>query len=634
MDSPPELALPQTANLAVSSPAPSDIERPEPARACLDRACAGLFARQEPDGSFHACDAGGPANTGMGLVALAYLGSLHLLPAQGAVDFLFSQQLPTGSFPAFDGDTKGSLAAAACCYAGLVVSGVPVTDERMQRSWQYILDTGGFEAADPITQTFLAAAGLYDPTWLPDVPLAWELLPGARLLLGDLLIAPLHLIACALPGLIRGLRRRRSVPTPRESLLGWMETQDLIDYLKKIQDPTGTWMGTLLHTAICAMTLHALGLPVVDPAIARAIARFPSWRYGSSRGWQLAPYNSETWNTALAVGSLRSAGVPSSDPRIALSTAFLLSTQGKLDQPREWQKPARGAPRSGGWSFEMDNSLCLDSDSTGQTLRALAMVRELSSVPAAIQDGLPWLLGMQNDDGGWPAFTHGLPSKPAGPYPLGLFASGAQIIDMPKSLKSLRLFIGDPSTEDLTGRVLTGLGALGLRVGTPAVDKAVSFLKSQIFDNGAWWGRWECNYLPGTAYVLTGLAAVGADLTAPWVRRAVTWLEDHQNPDGGFGETIDSYVNLTLAGTGQSNSYTTGLVLSALAVTSGRREVMARAAEYLIRTQGDDGLWTGGDYQIVLNNPLPFYKVPADAWTAPLQGLADYLALGGGVSGV
>jgi hypothetical protein len=35
-----------------------------------------------------------------------------------------------------------------------------------------------------------------------------------------------------------------------------------------------------------------------------------------------------------------------------------------------------------------------------------------------------------------------------------------------------------------------------------------------------------------------------------------------------------------------------------------------------------------------MNAPLPFYRLPADVWDAPLQALADYLILGGGVSGV
>ena len=606
-----------------------------------------LLGIQYPDGAYRACNEGGPASTALAVVAIVYLGAAERFPLAGAVRFFRSQQLENGSFAAFPGDTRGSLAAACACYAGMFAARVPVSDPAMKRAWRYIYDHGGFESADPVTQAYLAAAGLFNPTWLPDMPLAVQLLPGARRLLGRVMIAPLHLLGCALMGLVKGLKRRRKTPTPRESLIGWMETTDLIGYLKGLQDPSGSWMGTLLHTTTCAMTLHALGLPTADAAIARAVAHLADYRYvvadespGQPRtalgfggrdtedgAWQFNPFCSETWNTAQAVYTLRSAGVPASDPRVADATVFLLSTQGRRDQPREWQGPSRRSPRRGGWSFEPDNQLCLDCDSTGMVLRALGTLKERSGVREAVDEGLDWLFGMQNADGGFPAFTHGLGGKPAGSYPLGLFALGADVFDNPRGMRAFFTFLGDPSTEDLTGRVLAGVGAVGVRPrDRKAVDKAVRFLEQQISDNGAWWGRWECNFVPGSAYVLSGLAAVGVSADLPWIRRAVRWVEEQQHEDGGFGEDIESYANLGLVGHGESNAYCTGLALSALVAMRGRKEVIERAARYLMAIQQRDGLWPAGSYRIVLNNPLPFYTVPSNVWTAPLQGLADYRA--------
>ena len=139
--------------------------------------------------------------------------------------------------------------------------------------------------------------------------------------------------------------------------------------------------------------------------------------------------------------------------------------------------------------------------------------------------GREWLLGMQNPDGGWSAFVHGLPAKRPGP----LF-SGPVEVSLDGPVGALRTLLdpprelGDPSTEDLTGRVLDGLGRVGLTTSSPAVRRAIEFLRAQQFDHGGFWGRWTVNYLASTACVLQGLARVGADMSESWVRRAVGFV--------------------------------------------------------------------------------------------------------------
>ena len=603
----------------------------------ISRAQQGIFAKQSPDGAWRSADVAGPPTTGWALVALGYLGVAEQFDVAGAVRFLLFRQLPDGSFPDYPGDETGSLAATAACYAGLYAVGTDPNLPAMQRAWAVINRKGGFSATDPVTQTFVAAAGLISPMALLDVPMGWMLIPGIRLLIGQRINTAFQLILSALPGLIRGLRERRAVPVPADNLCAWMERENLIRYLKSVQDPSGNWLGTLFHTTLCAMTLYALGLPRNDPAITRALAYVPKWRYdlpalpGQERMWSFVPYNSETWDTALCVSALVHSGMAPDDVRIGRGVAYMLSTQGKLPEPREWKNPPCGAPRSGGWAFEESNTYNLDCDSTSQVLRALAYTSTLSSVPEATQEGLAWLAGMQNPDGGWPSFTYGQASKPAGPFPLGTFVPKDALLDILSMVGSAFLTFGDPATEDLTGRVLQALGKLGHRLPDPRIEKGVAFVRSQIFDNGVWWGRWECNFIPSSAYILLGLAAVGEDVSAPYIRRAVAWIEAHQNEDGGFGESIDSYGNLAYAGIGQSNPYVTGLVVSALLAVGGTATIIDNAVRFLLTTQRADGLWPGMGYTLVMNAPVPFYKIPTDVWTAPLEALADYRTRGGGV---
>ena len=619
--------------------------------AAVARAQAGVLSRQQRDGAWRTCDRAGPPTTGWALVALRYLGAIDAFDPKGAVDYMLSQQLPSGAFPDYPGDTHGCFTSTCACYAGLFAAGVDPRRPEMDRAWRAIVAGGGFDNADPITQAFLAAVGLYDPTMLPRISLLPTLLPGMRSLFTHTLNTAFQLIMVALPGLLYGLRARRHIPVPLADVLGWAERQRLIRYLKEVQDPTGNWQGTLFHTCLCAMTLHALGEPCSDAAIARAVRRIGDWRYTvaddhptspqpialvgqKNEPWQFAPYNSEAWNSAVCVSALVRSGVPADDPRIRRATVFLLTCQGRIDEPPEWQNPPPGAPRWGGWAFEQSNSYNLDCDSTAAVLRALDVVRTASSVPETIAEGLAWLDGMQNADGGWPSFTHGQAHKPAGPFPLGIFAAPTSTFEQLSLAWTAPLMFGDPATEDLTGRVLQMLGGLGRGLDDPSVARAVAFVRAQVFDNGAWWGRWECNFLPSSAYILLGLAAVGEDLKAHYVQRAARWIESHQNDDGGFGECTDSYGNLGLAGIGESTPYTTGLIVSALLAVGGDRQVIDRAVGYLLAQQRPDGLWSGGSYQLVVNTPIPFYKMPSDAWTAPLQALADYRTRGGGVKRV
>jgi len=100
------------------------------------------------------------------------------------------------------------------------------------------------------------------------------------------------------------------------------------------------------------------------------------------------------------------------------------------------------------------------------------------------------------------------------------------------------------------------------------------------------------NYIYGTWSVLRGLAAIGENLDQEYVHRAVRWLEKHQNPDGGWGETCESYDRPELAGIGPSiPSQTAWALLALLAAGRAHTEAVERGVHYLLDSQGADGTW-------------------------------------------
>jgi len=187
--------------------------------------------------------------------------------------------------------------------------------------------------------------------------------------------------------------------------------------------------------------------------------------------------------------------------------------------------------------------------------------------------------------------------------------------------------LGDPSTVDVTARALWSLGALGYTNQTPRIRDAIEFIKYHRYaGNGVWWGRWEVNYIAATSYVLSGVRAVGESPDAPYIREAVRWLLAHQNDDGGWGETVDSYGDPALAGRGPSSNTATAYATWALAaVGEARSPAVERGVAYLLAHQGADGLWDDECCQGVLI-PGWYYYNTVFATSFVLEALGAYRA--------
>jgi squalene-hopene/tetraprenyl-beta-curcumene cyclase len=185
------------------------------------------------------------------------------------------------------------------------------------------------------------------------------------------------------------------------------------------------------------------------------------------------------------------------------------------------------------------------------------------------------MLAMQNRDGGWGAFDRNNDHEFLCYIP---FADHNAMID--------------PSTPDLTGRVLESLGQLGNRLGDPAVDRAVTYVRRTQNADGSWFGRWGVNYIYGTWQAITGLAAVGVPSDDPAIVAGVNWLLAHQQASGGWGESPDSYESPHLRGQGTPTaSQTAWAAMGLMAAGLHEHPAVTRAVRYLLLMQEDDGTW-------------------------------------------
>ncbi|RMF93445.1 MAG: hypothetical protein D6741_13625, partial [Planctomycetota bacterium] len=112
-----------------------------------------------------------------------------------------------------------------------------------------------------------------------------------------------------------------------------------------------------------------------------------------------------------------------------------------------------------------------------------------------------------------------------------------------------------------------------------------------------WYGRWGVNYIYGTWQVLTGLTAVGVPHSDPAVVLGAQWLLAHQNTDGGWGESADSYDDPTLRGRGPSTaSQTAWAVLGLIAAGLADHPATVRGVRFLLDRQNADGSWSETEF--------------------------------------
>lgn len=281
---------------------------------------------------------------------------------------------------------------------------------------------------------------------------------------------------------------------------------------------------------------------------------------------------SPVWDTPWVVMALLSAGVPPNDPALLRAGEWLIAKQITTTRGDWAIKNPKAEP--GGWAFEFENGYFPDVDDTIEVLIVLHKLALQKKRPA-IERGLAWLISMQNDDGGWGAFDKNQTLTLVNRIPFS--DHGACL---------------DPSSPDITGRMLEFLASQGFTMENPVVRRALNYIRKTLEPFGGWFARWGINYIYGTWCVLTGLNAIGFDMNDARVLGAVNWLKSVQREDGGFGESPESYVQKKFVPWNESVPSQTAWGLMGLTVGGKAKEdCTARAAEFLLSRMNKNFSW-------------------------------------------
>lgn len=602
----------------------------------IARSRGALWAAQRSDGSWDERSDVGPASTANVLVALHHVGLLPRDDLRRGAAWLRSKQLRDGSFRPYPYARHGNLSTTAQCWAALSLGDAPEDRAAAAKAQAYVMSHGGLDLVvdemrtGDVAAIFLALAGLLEPERLPAPPLTWAFFDTVVDELAKRFHFGIITGALQLSMISHALRGDFEWRSPYQKRLG----RRVVELMSVFQNRDGSWNSNTVQTAIAVPALVAAGLPTDHDRVQRAAKWLLSRRVEDPRGVWFDVFSSNIWSTAFTVRALMLSGTGADDPRVVRAVEWLLDAQLDVPMPRYNQR-REGALRTGGWPFQTGNETMADCDDGGIVLSVFGLAMKDGGLPEATQRRITasvrrarqWLAGMQNPDGGWSAFVWSLP----GHHPDRTLYD--KPIDLPPDsiAKAFRALahppaeLGDPSTEDLTARVLHGLGSMGATTQDPLVANGVAFLRDRQTEHGAWWGRWVCNYLASTAYVLGALARVGEDPREAYVERAIAWTLKNQNSDGGWGEVTESYSDPSRAGRGPSTAPLTALVVQGLTeIGEGDRPAVRRAVDYLVRRQRADGTWPNDDYVATNIPPAGFYVYDGAARHMPLEALARF----------
>ena len=601
-------------------------EPSSPAGRAIASAVGWLGSQQQEEGFWAGMLESNSCMEAQWVLAMHFLGVEDDPKYNKVIRSILQEQRADGSWEVYHEAPHGDINTTVECYAALRSSGMSADAEPLRQAREWILANGGLGAVRNFTRYWLALIGEWPWEETPTLPPELILLPSwapfniyqfASWARGT--IVPLCVLSARRPvrrlpperrldelfpegrenfdfeiprkrnlvsweGLFLGLDRLLAAYVPLKLRPGRQSAIKLcVEWIIKRQESDGAWSGIQPPWIYSLMALRVEGYSRNHPVIRAGLEAFDKhWSYERDGGVYLQASESPVWDTILSALALLDCD-ETMTTSLTLDRAVDWLLRQQVRAWGDWKVYVRDV-RGGGWAFQRANKTYPDVDDTAVALVVLARARAAQSDTRRLDEAISlaekWMLAMQCENGGWGAFDRENNSHILTKLP---FADFGELLD--------------PPSVDVTAHVVEALAWLGYRKDDQRVTRALDYIRGEQEPEGSWFGRWGVNHIYGTAAVLPALKAIGEDMNQEYLRRAARWLVDHQNEDGGWGETPASYMDDSLRGVGESTASQTGWALMGLLAMDGSRydNSVRKGIRFLIETQRD-GTWDEPQY--------------------------------------
>ncbi len=589
---------------------------------CIERALDWSLKNQAPEGFWIGGVDSNCCMEAEWIMAMYFMGLEDHPNMERVVQAILNEQRDDGSWEIYYKAPTGDINTTVECYTALRIAGLEPDSQVLRRARSWILKNGGLKNIRVFTKYWLALVGewpwehtanlppeiIFLPSWMPLN--IYDFASWARAT-----IVPLSILSARRPSrplppdkrldeLFPGGRQAFDFSMPSKAtglsfdaffllmdkilnryaafpLRPFRETaiKYCIDWVIKHQDADGVWGGIQPPFIYSLMALYNEGYLLEHPVLDRGLRAFDEhWSREKNGGLYINATESIVWDTMLTMLAFLDCGIdPAGSEAFKRALRWLLDKF--VDKPGDWQVKVKNV-EPGAWSFERANTWYPDVDDTAVALIVLSRILDVfphdRELRYKVERATNWMVAMQSRNGGWGAFDKDNTS---------LIVTKIPFCDFGEAL--------DPPSADVTAHVLEALGQLGWPKSRPAVKRGLRYLLREQEKDGSWFGRWGVNYIYGTCAALCALRALGEDMKKDRPIRAAKWIAEHQNEDGGWGESCASYMDDSYRGRGPSTPSQTAWALMALLCVGDERfdRYLLRGLEYLMDNQKENGTW-------------------------------------------